>query len=81
MSDRLLGVFRLGHRGKRLGLRFLELLVVTAALLFASVQLEAKLHGSPYNQGWEFFAIIGALVLVAVFPGFVFKYLWRSRAV
>jgi hypothetical protein len=30
-------------------------------------------------QGWEFYAVSGAMFLTLAFPGFVWRYLWRRR--
>ena len=31
-------------------------------------------------QGWEFYAVTGALFLVLAFPGFTWRYLMKHRA-
>jgi len=30
-------------------------------------------------QGWEFYAVTGALFLTFAFPGFVYRYLYKNR--
>lgn len=80
VSDRFFGLVRLGSEGKGLGGRLLELAVIAAALMFGLRMLEASSHGSAYSQGWEFYAITGCVMLVAVFPGFVYRYLWKRSA-
>lgn len=80
VSDRFFGLVRLGSEGKGLGGRLLELAVIAAALMFVLRMLEASSHGSAYSQGWEFYAITGCVMLVAVFPGFVYRYLWKRSA-
>ena len=80
VSDRFFGLVRRGREGKVLGGRLLELAVIAAALMFGLRMLEASSHGSAYSQGWEFYAITGCVMLVAVFPGFVYRYLWKRSA-
>lgn len=80
VSDRFFGLVRLSSEGKGLGGRLLELAVIAAALMFGLRMLEASSHGSVYSQGWEFYAITGCVMLVAVFPGFVYRYLWKRSA-
>jgi hypothetical protein len=31
------------------------------------------------RQGWEFYAVTGALFLTLAFPGFVWRYLFKHR--
>ncbi|GLT21934.1 hypothetical protein GCM10007933_13890 [Zoogloea oryzae] len=80
VSDRFFGLVRLGGGGKGVGGRLLELAVIATALMFGLRLLEASSHGSAYSQGWEFYAITGCVMLVAVFPGFVYRYLWKRSA-
>ncbi|WP_298622035.1 DUF2818 family protein [uncultured Zoogloea sp.] len=81
VSDRFFGLVRLGGGGgKGLGVRLLELAVIAIALMVGLSLLEASSHGSAYSQGWEFYAITGCVMLVAVFPGFVYRYLWKRSA-
>jgi hypothetical protein len=30
-------------------------------------------------QGWEFYAITGALFITFAFPGFIWRYLWKHK--
>ena len=39
---------------------------------------ESRLHGAPYPQSWEFYVIGICLFLVAAFPGFIYRYMWRK---
>ncbi len=80
VSDRFFGLVRLGGGGKGVWGRLLELAVIATALMFGLRLLEASSHGSAYSQGWEFYAITGCIMLVAVFPGFVYRYLWKRSA-
>ena len=78
-SNRLFGVLALSG-GKSLALRVLELGVCYLAVMGGLRISEARLHGSSYAQGWEFYAISICLALVMVFPGFVYRYLWKKSA-
>ena len=63
---------------KSLPLRLVELVVfyfVTGALGLALEQHAGQLA----PQGWEFYAITGALFLTLAFPGFVWRYLVKRR--
>ncbi|QJW84925.1 DUF2818 family protein [Ramlibacter terrae] len=77
VSQRLLGVVRLA-RGKGLGLRLAELVVFYFIVGGLGMLLE-KSAGQIAPQGWEFFAITGAMFLTLAFPGFVWRYLAKHR--
>lgn len=77
VSQRLLGVVRLA-RGKSLALRLAELVVLYFVVGGVGVLLE-KSAGQIAPQGWEFYAITGALFLTLAFPGFVWRYLAKHR--
>lgn len=80
VSHRLLGIVRLpGGRGKGLGLRLVELLVLYFVVGGGALLLE-KREGQIAPQGWEFYAVTGALFLTFAFPGFVYRYLIKHRA-
>ena len=66
-------------QGKRLSGRLLELLVCYFVVGGIGMLLEQRL-GQPHPQGWEFYATTAALFLALAFPGFVYRYLWRSHA-
>ena len=66
-------------QSKRLSGRLLELLVCYFVVGAVGLLLERRL-GPPYPQGWEFYAATAALFLALAFPGFVYRYLWRSHA-
>ena len=65
--------------GKRIGWHFLELLLYFGLSLGAGMLLERQ-RGQISPQGWEFYAIMLALFFTLAFPGFVHRYLWKSRA-
>lgn len=63
---------------KSLWLRLLELLVLYVVVGGFGLALEQH-QGQIYPQGWEFYAITGAMFLTFAFPGFVYRYLGRRR--
>jgi hypothetical protein len=73
LTERLFGVVPL--RGpKGLPVRLAELVVLYFAVGLLGVALE-KRAGQVAAQGWEFYAVTGALFLTFAFPGFVWRYL------
>lgn len=77
LSQRLLGVLAL-RKPKNLGLRLGELAFMYALVVVLGLLLEKRL-GQNAPQGWEFYAVTGALFLTFAFPGFVWRYLWKHR--
>lgn len=63
---------------KALAWRVLELLLLWLITLGLGLLLEARL-GQRHAQGWEFYAAFGFLFATFAFPGFVWRYLRRSR--
>ena len=59
------------------GVRVLE--VVAGYFIVGAIGfwIEASL-GRATPQGWEFYALTACLFLVLAFPGFVYRFLWRS---
>lgn len=76
-SERLFGVVPL-RGGKPIGMRLVELVVLYFAVGLLGVLLE-KRAGQVTAQGWEFYAVTGALFITFAFPGFVWRYLVRRR--
>ena len=77
VSERFL--FALPLKGpKSLFLRFVELALLYGACLLLGRLAESRLHGAPYPQSWEFYVIGICLFLVAAFPGFIYRYMWRK---
>ncbi|MEY3201678.1 MAG: hypothetical protein RIR70_1228 [Pseudomonadota bacterium] len=62
---------------KSLGVALLELALLYLATGTFATLLEIRAHGSRYPQNWEFFVVTLCLFVVAAFPGFVWRYLWR----
>lgn len=77
VSERLLCVVRLPHR-KGLGLRLVELVVFYFIVGGVGMLLEQS-AGQIAPQGWEFYAITGAMFLTLSFPGFVWRYLAKHK--
>ncbi|WP_291010457.1 DUF2818 family protein [Hydrogenophaga sp.] len=63
---------------KTLWIRVLELLICYAILIGFGLTLEQS-AGQIAPQGWEFYAVTGALFLTLAFPGFVYRYLFKRR--
>jgi len=77
VTDRLFGVLALA-RGKNLAIRLAELVGLYLLVGGIGLLLEQRL-GRIAPQGWEFFAVTGALFLTLAFPGFVWRYLYKHR--
>jgi hypothetical protein len=77
-SERLLAVLPLpgALAPKNLGLRLLELVLLYFLVGGVGLWLEQR-AGRIAPQGWEFYAVTGALFLTLAFPGFVWRYLRR----
>jgi hypothetical protein len=75
VSDRLFGVVPV-RTAKSVGTRLAELVVLYFAVGLLGVLLERR-AGQVTVQGWEFYAVTGALFLVFAFPGFIWRYLVR----
>ncbi len=79
LSERLFGLKGM-KRPKGLAVRLLEVVVAYFVVGLLARLLEKHLYGSAYAQGWEFYAVTGALFVVLAYPGFVWRYLWRHRS-
>jgi hypothetical protein len=77
LSQRLLGVVPLA-RGKTLAIRLAELVLLYFIVGGVGLLLE-KRAGQIAPQGWEFYAVTGALFLTFAFPGFVYRHLHKPR--
>ena len=77
LNDRLLAVVPLKGR-KSLALRLAELVVLY--FLVGALGLALEQHeGQIAPQGWEFYAVTGALFVTLAFPGFVWRYLRKHH--
>ena len=63
---------------KPLAVRLAELVVLYFVAGGLGLALE-KSAGQIAPQGWEFYAVTGALFIVFAFPGFIWRYLWKHR--
>ena len=77
LTQRVLGVIPLA-RGKNLAIRLGELLLLYFVVGGIGLLLEQH-AGQIAPQGWEFYAVTGALFLTFAFPGFVWRYLFKPR--
>ena len=79
INQRLMTVVPLRTPVKSLAWRLAELVVWYFIVGAIGMALEKGL-GQNHAQGWEFYAVTGALFLTLAFPGFVYRYLARRRA-
>jgi hypothetical protein len=77
LTQRLFGVVPL-RAGKNFAVRLGELVVFYFLVGAIGLALENRL-GQIAPQGWEFYAITGALFLTLAFPGFVWRYLRKHH--
>lgn len=77
LTDRVLGIVPLAG-GKTLAVRFGELVLLYFVVGGIGLLLEQH-AGQIAPQGWEFYAVTGALFLTFAFPGFVWRYLYQRR--
>ena len=78
ISNRLFAVYAL-KTPKNLAIRVTELVVWY--LLVGGLGLFLEQHtGQIAPQGWEFYAITGALFITFAFPGFTYRYLFKHRS-
>jgi hypothetical protein len=76
VTDRLFGVVPLAS--KPLAARLGELVLLYFVVGAVGLLLEKRV-GQIAPQGWEFYAVTGALFLVLAFPGFTWRYLVKHR--
>jgi hypothetical protein len=75
VNERLLAVVPLAAP-KTLAVRLAELAVMYLLVGALGLLLE-KRAGQIAPQGWEFYAVTGALFITLAFPGFIWRYLRR----
>jgi len=78
INERLLSVVPLPGGRKSLATRLAELVVLYFLAIGVGLLFERRV-GQIAPQGWEFYAITGALFLVLAFPGFTWRYLLKHR--
>lgn len=77
VSNRLFAVLAL-KSPKNLAVRFGELLAWYLVAGCVGLYFEQRV-GQIAPQGWEFYAITGALFITFAFPGFTYRYLFKHR--
>ncbi len=77
VAQRFLMVFQL-KAPKTLSIRLLELVIFYFIAGGLGLLLENR-TGQIAPQGWEFYAITGALFITLAFPGFIYRYLLKHR--
>ena len=75
VNERLLGVVPL-RGSKSLAVRLAELVAMYFLVGGIGLLLERRV-GQIAPQGWEFYAVTGALFITLAFPGFIWRYLRR----
>ena len=76
-SNRLFAVYAL-QQPKNLAVRLGEMVVWCFVVGGLGLYLEQR-TGQIAPQGWEFYAITGALFITFAFPGFTWRYLFKHR--
>ena len=79
VNERLFGVVALRGGVKLLAVRLGELVVLYFLSGGVGLLFERR-AGQIAPQGWEFYAVTGALFLVLAFPGFTWRYLLKHRS-
>jgi hypothetical protein len=79
VNERLFGIVPLRGAVKLLAVRLGELVVLYFVAGGAGLLFERR-AGQIAPQGWEFYAVTGALFLVLAFPGFTWRYLLKHRS-
>lgn len=78
VNERLLAVAPLFRSVKPLAVRLAELVLLYFGVGGVGLLFERRV-GQIAPQGWEFYAVTGALFLVLAFPGFTWRYLLKHR--
>ena len=79
VNERLMALIPVGAGGgKSLAIRLAELVVLYFIVGGIGLLFERRV-GQIAPQGWEFYAITGALFIVLAFPGFTWRYLLKHR--
>jgi hypothetical protein len=77
-NERVLGVVPLSSQAKSLAIRLGELVLLYFVSGAIGLLFEHRV-GQIAPQGWEFYAVTGALFIVLAFPGFTWRYLLKHR--
>ena len=76
MGERSFFSIPLFKSNKKVWLRMVEFLLTYAGWIAIGKAFEAQ-AGQVAKQGWEFYAVTFLLFVIAAFPAFVWRYLWR----
>ena len=74
----LIPLSKLPDYHKPVWVRLLELLILYFAIGAIARFFESAV-GNAFPQGWEFYAVTACLFLVLAYPGYVVRYLRKSR--
>lgn len=82
LTDRVFFIFasKGGNVAKSVWIRLVELLVYYVIIVLLGYAFESTL-GNVFIQKWEFYAITFSLYVVLAYPGYVYRYLFKRRAV
>ena len=75
ISNRLFALYALKNP-KNLAVRLVEMLIWYLLVGGLGLYLEQR-NGQIAPQGWEFYAITGAMFITLAFPAFVYRYLLK----
>ena len=78
VNERLFGLFAMRSAHKLLAVRLAELVLLYFLVGALGLLFERRV-GQIAPQGWEFYAVSGALFLVLAFPGFTWRYLIKHH--
>ena len=76
LGDRSVFVIPLLKSSKSAWVRVLEFVIAYAIWILVGRLLEAQV-GQVNKQGWQFYVVTFLLFIVAAFPAFAWRYLWR----
>ncbi|MCA3159849.1 MAG: DUF2818 family protein [Burkholderiales bacterium] len=80
INERLLGLWKLFASAKPFWVRLLELLGLYAAVGLLAWLTEDS-QSAVHAQGWQFYVTTFCLFLVAAYPGYLWRYLWRRQQI
>ena len=76
LGDRSVFAIPLLKSSKSAWVRVLEFVIAYAIWILVGRLLEAQV-GQVNKQGWQFYVVTFLLCIVAAFPAFAWRYLWR----
>ena len=76
LGDRSVFAIPLLKSSKSAWVRVLEFVIAYAIWILVGRLLEAQV-GQVNKQGWQFYVVTFLLFMVAAFPAFAWRYLWR----